>query len=127
MHNRIIVWAAVFLFLAVALGAFGAHALRTRLEPDMMQAFQTGVQYHFYHALGLLLVGVVALNNPSRRIGLSALFLALGIILFSGSLYVMATTGIKGLGIITPFGGVSFLTGWAMLLAAVLKKQTPTV
>ena len=127
MHNRIIVWAAVFLFLAVAWGAFGAHALKTRLEPDMMQAFQTGVQYHFYHALGLLLVGVVALNNPSRRIGLSALFLALGIILFSGSLYVMATTGIKGLGIVTPFGGVSFLAGWAMLLAAVLKKQTPTV
>ena len=113
---------AGFLALAVILGAFGAHALKSKLEPDMMQVYKTGVEYHFYHALGLLLIGVISLNVSSGLINWSAILLIAGIVLFSGSLYALALTGIKWLGAITPFGGVSFIAGWILLLLSVWKK-----
>lgn len=107
--------------LAVALGAFGAHALKSQISVEMLKVYQTGVDYHFYHALGLLLLGVLAIKKPARLLNWSALFLALGILLFSGSLYFLAITGIKMLGAITPFGGLSFIAGWMLLFFAVLK------
>ncbi len=122
MSKVILMWASAFLVLAVAIGAFGAHALKARLAEDMLQVYKTGVEYHFYHALGLLLIGVLALNMPSSLLNWSALFLGLGIILFSGSLYVMAITGIRWIGAITPFGGLSFIAGWVLLFVAVWRR-----
>jgi len=111
--------------LAVALGAFGAHALRARLSAEMLTVYQTGVQYHMYHALALLLVAVL-----SERLASSALvrwsgrFLTAGIVLFPGSLYLLAISGLRGFGAITPFGGVCFLAGWALLVIAAVKNRT---
>lgn len=102
-------------FLGVALGAFGAHGLKGVIEPNLMAAYQTGVQYHLVHAVALLGVGVWQLQQDNRWIGRAAAFLLAGILLFSGSLYLMAITGVRPLGIITPFGGTSWLIGWAML------------
>ena len=113
--------ASVFLTLAVAIGAFGAHGLKNHLSVEMMQFYKTGVEYHFFHALGLLLVGVLSMSIPSGYIKWSAILLSAGIILFSGSLYALATTGIKVLGAITPLGGLSFIAGWIMLFIGVLK------
>lgn len=108
--------AALLMFVAVAAGAFGAHALRTRLAPDMAAVWQTAVQYHAWHALGLAIVGLLTIHVP-ERVGLAAagwLFVA-GIVLFSGSLYAMALTGVRALGAITPIGGIAFLAGWLSL------------
>ena len=114
--------AAIFLALAVAIGAFGAHGLKSHLSTDMIQIYKTGVEYHFYHALGLLLIGVIAISFPSELLKWSVIFLAAGIVLFSGSLYVLAITGIKWIGAITPLGGLGFIAGWVLLFMAVLKK-----
>lgn len=104
--------------LAVTFGAFGAHALRDRLDDYSRGVFETAVQYHFYHALALLAVGIIALNQPHTVMLKSAGWLFLiGTVVFSGSLYVLALTGIKWLGAITPFGGLAFIAGWACLAA----------
>lgn len=121
MSRKIIITAAVFLALAVATGAFGAHALKQQLAPEMMSIYKTGVEYHFYHALGLLLIGVLAASNPSLRLKWPAIFLGAGIVLFSGSLYVLSLSGIKWLGAITPLGGLSFIAGWLLLIRAFRK------
>ena len=118
MSRNILLSAAILLALAVAIGAFGAHALKDHLPGDMLKIYNTGVQYHFYHALGMLLIGVLSLSKPSKMLGWSALLLGTGIILFSGSLYVMAISGIRWIGAITPFGGVSFIAGWIFLAVA---------
>lgn len=108
--------AAVLMFLAVGSGAFGAHALRARLAPDMAAVWQTAVQYHAWHALGLLAIGILLLHWPERGLlGVAAWLLVAGIVLFSGSLYAMALSGVRGLGAITPIGGVAFLAGWLVL------------
>jgi len=99
---------AVGMFLAVALGAFAAHGLKSRLTPDMQTIFETGVRYHVYHALALLALG--AARGPEKA---GWCFIA-GIVVFSGSLYVLALTGEKRLGMITPIGGVLFLAGWVL-------------
>lgn len=122
MSKTILMIAAVMMALAVAIGAFGAHGLKSHLSDEMLQTYKTGVDYHFYHALGLLLVGVLSLNMPSGLLNWSAILLAAGIVLFSGSLYVLAITGIKWLGAVTPLGGLSFIAGWILLFAAVWKK-----
>lgn len=122
MGKTIISAAAVFMALAVAIGAFGAHALETVLTANLMQTYNTGVEYHFYHALGLLLVGIIALRSPSKLFSWSALLLGIGILLFSGSLYVLAITGIRWIGVITPLGGISFIAGWVLLFIAIRKK-----
>jgi uncharacterized membrane protein YgdD (TMEM256/DUF423 family) len=108
--------------VAVLLGAFGAHGLKSRLSADMMDIFQTAVQYHFYHALGLLAVGVVALQLPdSGWLKASGWAMTAGILIFSGSLYLLSLTGIKWLGAITPIGGTAFIAAWILLAVAVLK------
>ena len=117
MNARIVLCsAALFLFAGVALGAFGAHALKAKLGPDLMAVYQTAVQYHFWHALGLLAVGVLLLHRPdSGALVTSAWLLAAGLFLFCGSLYVLALTGVRGWGAVAPVGGIAFLAGWASL------------
>jgi uncharacterized membrane protein YgdD (TMEM256/DUF423 family) len=116
MPRTFLALGAINAFLCVALGAFGAHSLKQKLSIDMLAVYQTGVQYHFYHALGLVAVGLVLLHFPkSRLIALSGWAMLAGIILFSVSLYVLSLTGIRGLGAVTPLGGVAFLSAWAML------------
>jgi len=110
-------------FVGVAFGAFGAHGLRGRLSPDMLSVFETGVRYQMYHALALMLTAALMMTGriESGRAAAAAgwLFVA-GIVLFSGSLYLLAVTGITVLGAITPIGGVAFLLGWACLAIATL-------
>ena len=122
MSKTIIMVASILLALAVAIGAFGAHGLKAHLSPEMLQTYKTGVEYHFYHALGLLLVGVLSLSIPSNLLNWSAFLLVLGIILFSGSLYILAISGIKWIGAVTPAGGLSFIAGWIFLFLSVWKK-----
>lgn len=117
-----LVLASAAMFLAVALGAFGAHALKARLSPEMTTVWQTAVQYHAWHALGLFGLGLLMLHWPERPgLGLAAWLLLGGIVLFSGSLYALALTGVRGLGAVTPIGGVSFLAGWAVLVWAIAR------
>lgn len=103
------------MFLSVAAGAFGAHALKVRLAPDMLAVFETGARYHAYHALGILAAAWAQTQFGGKLPGLAACCFTAGIVLFSGSLYALAWTGARKLGIITPFGGVLFLAGWALL------------
>jgi uncharacterized membrane protein YgdD (TMEM256/DUF423 family) len=115
-----LVLGAAFMFVAVALGAFGAHALKGRLTSDMTSVWQTAVQYHAWHALALFALGLLMLHFPERAgLGLAGWLFVAGILLFSGSLYVLALTGVRGLGAVTPFGGVAFLAGWAVLVWAI--------
>ncbi|HSN45685.1 MAG TPA: DUF423 domain-containing protein [Casimicrobiaceae bacterium] len=118
-----LVLSSLLLFVAVGAGAFGAHALRVRLGPELLAVWQTAVQYHFWHALGLLAVGVLLRIEPGRR-GLAAAgwLLVAGVALFSGSLYLMALTGVRGLGAVTPVGGVALLAAWATLAAAFARR-----
>jgi len=99
-------------FLGVAAGAFGAHALRTRLAPESLAVFETGVRYELIHALAMLAVACAALAWPASRVSRSGLLFLLGTVLFSGSLYVLAISGIRLFGIVTPIGGLLFLAGW---------------
>ena len=112
---------AVLMFVGVGLGAFGAHGLRGRLAPEMMQVFETGVRYHFYHSLGLFVVGWLAETHPSSWITGAGVAFTLGILVFSGSLYILSLSGVKWLGAITPLGGLAFLVGWAALFWAALR------
>ena len=102
-------------FVAVALGAFGAHGLRARLVPDMLMVFEVAVRYQMYHALALLGVGGVAGRPPGGAVAVAGWLFVAGTILFSGSLYALSLTGHRWLGAITPLGGVAFLAGWAAL------------
>ena len=110
--RSVLVLAALLLFVAVALGAFGAHALKARVTPDLLAVWQTAVQYHAWHALALLAAGVLLLARPDASVGLAVWLFVAGIVLFSGSLYALVVTGARGLGAVTPFGGVAFLAGW---------------
>jgi uncharacterized membrane protein YgdD (TMEM256/DUF423 family) len=105
-------------FLGVALGAFGAHGLRGRLSPDMLAVFETGVRYHMYHALAIILVGLIAARLDGWLIRAAGWCFSAGIVLFSGSLYSLSISGITILGAITPLGGLAFLLGWSFLVAA---------
>lgn len=110
-------------FLAVALGAFGAHALKQRLPEDLLAIYHTAVQYQFWHTAALLAVGLLLLHFPQQPLlKYSGWAFVAGIIIFSGSLYVLAFTGTRWLGAVTPIGGVAFLVGWALLAFAMLKK-----
>lgn len=125
MLNKYGAIGAVYALLAVAFGAFGAHGLKDVLDEDMLEVFETGVRYQMYHALGILVVAVL-----SDRVGKAvllrrgAMLLHIGIIVFSGSLYVLSLSGIKVLGAITPIGGVCFLAGWAMIAWALWSSRT---
>jgi len=108
--------------LAVALGAFGAHALKTRIAPEMLAVWHTGIEYHIFHALGLLAVGIVATHVPeSAPLKWAGWLMLAGIVLFSGSLYLLALSGERWLGAVTPLGGLAFLAAWALFVAAVIK------
>jgi uncharacterized membrane protein YgdD (TMEM256/DUF423 family) len=116
MAKTLILLACINGFLAVSLGAFAAHGLRARLDADMLGTFQTGVQYQMYHALALFGIGLLSLHFPTSTILRNSGFLIMaGIVLFSGSLYVLSLSGIRWLGAITPIGGVAFLCGWGLL------------
>ena len=122
MAKTFIILGSINMFLTVALGAFGAHGLKSRLPADLMAVYQTAVQYHSMHALGLLLIGIIAhWLGQSALINWAGWLLLTGIVLFSGSLYTMSFTGIRMLGAITPFGGVAFLAGWLLLALAAWK------
>jgi uncharacterized membrane protein YgdD (TMEM256/DUF423 family) len=107
-------------FLAVGLGAFGAHGLRSRLSPEMLAVFETGVRYHMYHALAIIAVGLMMPSPGGWLTRLSGWAFTIGIVLFSGSLYALALTGVTTWGAVTPLGGLAFLVGWACLIVAAL-------
>lgn len=110
---------SVNMALAVALGAFGAHALKARLAESWLGAYQTGNEYHFYHALGLILVGLIALGRPRNIwLGVAGWAMFAGILLFCGSLYLLAVLRLRWLGMITPVGGGLFILAWLALCAA---------
>ena len=119
MDRFFFVAGSLLAFLAVALGAFASHGLKPRLSPDMLAIFETGVRYHMYHALALLAVAWAASHWPGSKANVAGWAFIFGIIIFSGSLYVLSTTGIRWLGAITPIGGVGFLIGWILLVWAV--------
>jgi len=107
--------------LAVGLGAFAAHALKSRLDAATLAIFETGVRYHVYHALALLAVAWAAARWPGSAVNLSGWLFVAGIVLFSGSLYALSLTGVRWLGAITPLGGLAFLAGWLCLAWAAWK------
>jgi uncharacterized membrane protein YgdD (TMEM256/DUF423 family) len=123
MDRTFLLAGAVAGLIAVGFGAFGAHGLRGRLTPEMLAVFETGVRYHMYHALALLLVAALAARDGAhgaRAIAAAGWLFVAGIVLFSGSLYLLAVTGVTVLGAITPIGGVAFLAGWAALAFSAL-------
>ncbi len=99
-------------FVCVAAGAFGAHALESIVAPDLLEVYETGVRYQMFHALALIAIGLAATHRPGARWALPIWLFAVGTVLFSGSLYVMALTGARWLGAVTPIGGLCFLAGW---------------
>ena len=122
-RNPWIMVAAVAGFSAVALGAFGAHALKDLLDPQMLTAYRTGSLYHLVHAPVLLVVALwIQQSGSSAWLRFSAWAFTAGIVLFSGSLYLMASTGMSGLGAITPLGGLAFLTAWTGLFVQAVKR-----
>jgi len=118
MERICILLASVFGFLGVALGAFGAHGLRARISPEMLAVFETGVRYQMYHAVALLIVALTIPRMGGWLVVTAGWMFTAGIVLFSGSLYALALTGVTTLGAITPIGGLAFLAGWACLALA---------
>lgn len=127
MHKTFLVWATLLGALSVILGAFGAHKLKELVPPETVGTFQTGVTYQFYHVFALLAVGILYAHIPTPQLIWAGRLFLVGILLFSGSLYVLTllkatdTVGLRGIGAITPLGGLAFIAGWVMLLAGILK------
>ena len=115
-----IIAGSFFAALAVILGAFGAHGLKSKVSPEDLIIFETGVRYQMYHALGLVLLGLLGMSTSFSISQLPALFFVIGIIIFSGTLYLIPLTGIRWLGAITPIGGIAFIAGWFMLIYNIL-------
>ena len=119
-----LVFGCIAALFAVALGAFGAHGLKARIAPELLSLYKTGVEYHFYHALGMILVGLAAYHLPESAYLRSAGWAMLaGIVLFSGSLYLLSLTGLRWLGAITPVGGTAFIAAWALFATAIIKTR----
>ena len=116
MDRTFFVLGAVSGFLAVAIGAFAAHGLKGKLPPDLFDVFEVGARYHMYHALALIAVAWATTRWPDSSAVLAGWCFVAGIVVFSGSLYVLALTGVRWLGAITPLGGLAFLAGWALLV-----------
>ena len=108
--------------LAVLCGAFAAHGLSARLTPDALGVFETGASYHMYHALAMGLAALAGRGPGARQAGLAAALFLAGIVLFCGSLYLLALTGERALGFVTPFGGLAFVAGWLFLALAALRR-----
>jgi uncharacterized membrane protein YgdD (TMEM256/DUF423 family) len=125
MHKGFLQTAAILGLLAVTLGAFGAHVLKTIVPPETITTFETGVRYQFYHALALLAAGMLFERFPLRSIRYAGICFITGIVLFSGSLYALtllqatSTVGLRGIGAVTPFGGLFFIAGWLCLFFGV--------
>jgi uncharacterized membrane protein YgdD (TMEM256/DUF423 family) len=115
MDRTFLALGALFAGLAVAAGAFGAHGLRSRLTPDMLDVFETAARYQMYHALALFVVAWAVARWPESAASVAGWCFVAGIVVFSGSLYLLALTGMRWLGAITPIGGVAFLAGWGVL------------
>ncbi|HEX5414993.1 MAG TPA: DUF423 domain-containing protein [Chloroflexota bacterium] len=115
MDRTFFVSGSLLAFLAVALGAFGAHSLQGTFAPGMADVYETGVKYQFYHALGMFAVAFAVTQWPKSPAPIAGWLFLAGIILFSGSLYALSITGTRILGVITPFGGLAFLAGWLVL------------
>jgi uncharacterized membrane protein YgdD (TMEM256/DUF423 family) len=126
MDRLFFTFGCLFGFVGVGLGAFAAHALKARLAPELLTAFDTGVRYQLTHALALLAVAWACTRWPGKAVQASGWLFIVGTLLFSGSLYVLSITGVRGLGFVTPFGGMALLTGWLCLLVAPWReKNTP--
>lgn len=129
MHRPALVGGTIFAALAVIIGAFGAHSLRDSLTPDLLQVFETGVKYQFYHAFALLATGIIHRSYALNQLKIATIFFYAGIVLFSGSLYILTLlkmngeVGLWGIGALTPIGGLCFIAGWVFLLLGVLKKK----
>jgi len=129
MHKRFVTTGALLGAIAVALGAFGAHGLKEIVAAETVQTFQIGVQYQMYHALALLLTGLLYEKCSQRFSQIAGTLFIVGIILFSGSLYLLTagraaeTTSLDKAGIITPFGGIAFIVGWVFLFIAAMRKS----
>ncbi|MFY8272775.1 DUF423 domain-containing protein [Pseudoalteromonas sp. SSDWG2] len=121
MSQIFLLFGAIFAGLSVILGAFAAHGLKNRLSEYALGVFQTGVEYQMYHALGLILIGILA--KLGMQFNLSGYFMIAGILLFSGSLYALALTGIKWFGPITPIGGLCFIVAWAAMIVKLLQMK----
>ena len=125
MNSPFLILGALNGFIAVVLGAFAAHGLKNALTPDLLNTFQTGVQYHMYHALIMFGVGLLALHFPGNTLlRVSGYLFLLGIVIFSGSLYALSLSGIRWLGAITPIGGVMFLAGWGVLAWSMISARS---
>jgi uncharacterized membrane protein YgdD (TMEM256/DUF423 family) len=121
MKRSLLLLGSLFAFFGVAFGAFGAHGLKAILAPDMLAIFDTAVRYQIYHAFGIIIASFLA--EEHRLAGTAGRLFGVGILLFSGSLYVLSLTGIRSFGIVTPFGGFCFLGGWYLLFLAAYKMQ----
>jgi uncharacterized membrane protein YgdD (TMEM256/DUF423 family) len=127
MQKIFLILGTILAGLGVALGAFGAHGLKKIVPPETVSSYQTGVQYQMYHAFALLIIGLLSERFSRNIISWSGIFFVVGIVLFSGSLYLLASlkamnkVGVSGIGIITPIGGLCFLIGWALLLVAIIR------
>ena len=120
--DRTFLWVGALAgFVGVALGAFGAHGLRSRLSAEMLTVFETGVRYQMYHAFAILIVALAAARIDGWLIRSAGWLFTAGIVLFSGSLYALALSGVTVLGAVTPLGGLAFLVGWAALVIASLR------
>jgi uncharacterized membrane protein YgdD (TMEM256/DUF423 family) len=118
MDKTLMFVGALLAGVGVALGAFGAHGLRGRLSPEMLAVFETGVRYHMYHSLAILVTAALMSRVEGRAIVIAGWSFATGILIFSGSLYALALSGVTILGAITPIGGLAFLVGWVSLAIA---------
>jgi uncharacterized membrane protein YgdD (TMEM256/DUF423 family) len=133
MHKKIYFWAALLGLLAVAIGAFGAHTLKTRLNAEDLQVIQTGVQYHFYHVFALFLTGLFYKSYRHSLLAYAAYCFGTGIFFFSFSLYIMKLTVLttegeeKWLGYFTPFGGLLFILGWLFLAIYFVKEREKNI
>lgn len=133
MYKPALTTGALFAAMGVILGAFGAHALKAYLDAPSLATFETGVRYQMYHAFALLAVGIIHAGSPNKRLRLANVLFTIGIVLFSGSLYLLSfraasgSVGLGGLGILTPIGGVFFIAGWMALVWGVMQRKATVV
>lgn len=119
MDRFLLAFGGASAFIAVALGAFGAHALKAVAAPDLLVTFDVGVRYQMYHALGAIAAGLVHARRPTKLVAASGVLFLVGTVLFSGSLYALVLSGVRSLGMITPLGGAAFLAGWLCFVRGV--------
>ena len=123
-HNVIISLGSFNAALAIAFGAFAAHGLKSHIDERSIEIFNTAADFHFWHAIGLIIIGIIAKNMSKTNFASVVWLMTLGILLFSGSLYILSVTGIRWLGAITPFGGTSFIIAWLLLAWKCLKSNS---